>query len=206
MSKLLGKLLTRSFPGKREEPSGPAIIEGPIVSDGSYESLAFNLWNEEIQRRNAVKVLDLGRVRAANLNFFMDRGVDLGIVNLIPEEGIDQLERFSTSGPYQGALLWDLPNYFGTDDLKSMGQWLADQLTTNAPVFLTLATKTPFRELPASYEILGEDTLRIESDHAYLARTELCSGTRLGKLWPQFENVRSFLLRNGMQEFLFRRT
>lgn len=206
MSNLLAKLLTRSFPGKREEPAEPAILDLPVVSDGSYESRAFALWNEEGRRRGIVKVLDLGGLRAANLQFFSERGMDLGVVNLEPEDAGGQLERFADNAPYQACLAWDLPNFLDDEaELAALGEWLAGQLTTGAPVFLSLATKTPYREVPASYEIVAEDQLRVLSDHAYQSRTQVYPGTRLAKLWPAFESVRSFLLRNGMQEFLLRR-
>lgn len=205
MSKLLARLLTRSFPGNRNELGTPALNAQAPPAEESYESRAFAGWNELIAARGAAKILDLGPLRAQALAFFSERQIDLGILNLAPQAIGEQLAQFSARGPSQGALCWDLPNYCQDDaEIVLMGEWLAERLTTGAPVFLALATKSPYAERPAHYEVVAADRLRATAAAEH-KRSRIWPGSRLNRYWPAFDVKRSYLLRNGMQEFVLTR-
>ena len=205
MTKLLARLLTRSFPGNRDQIAAPVIAEESAVPDDTYESRAFADWNELIADRSAAKVLDLGPLRPRALTFFSERSIDLGILNLSPPELVSQVEQFDGSGPYQGLLAWDLLNYCNdAEEFAALGSWLAERLTTGAPALLSLATKTPYGDRPAVYDVVDSNRLRVHPSGS-LRRDVLYAGSRLPRLWPEFDVKRSFLLRNGMQEFVLTR-
>ena len=83
---------------------------------------------------------------------------------------------------------------------------VASPMLIGALVMACLATRAPYASLPGQYAIEAPDRLSfLPSSVAQLRCSETHSSSELAKLWPNFESVRSFLLRNGMQEIVLRR-
>ncbi|MEM9303579.1 MAG: hypothetical protein AAGE01_15785, partial [Pseudomonadota bacterium] len=150
-------------------------------------------------------VLDVGMLRPGSLRFFAEQGVDLGVLGAEPETLLESMEDFTGADAFGGALLWDLPNYLEEPDLVALGAWLEQRLAPGAPVYLALATRTPYAARPRHYEIVDAGHLRVAADPTVGDREVIISGPKLDRLWAAFEVDRSFLLRNGSQEYVWRR-
>jgi hypothetical protein len=151
-------------------------------------------------------VLDLGTLRSGTLAFFARHGMDLAVIGAGRTEIQTALSGFEDASAYGGALLWDLPNYLAEADLVFLGQWLGARLLPGAPVYLALATRTPYASTPQSFEIVDEQHLKVAVDTGPPSSESLLNGPKLDRIWPYFEVERSFLLRNGTQEYVWRRT
>ncbi|MDJ0656265.1 MAG: hypothetical protein QNJ40_19045 [Xanthomonadales bacterium] len=216
MPSLLARLLTRSFPGKAEAQSGE--LPGPVTEKGEgsdaasaehYESRALQLWAEDISALSAPRILDLGRIHPKSLAYFQSLNASVGVMSLdttLAGTGFEmRLEQHADWGPFDGVLCWDLLNYLGNDELKLLGAWLHQRCGSRAVVMASLTTRAPYSSQPARYAIESASKLVcMPSQDAEASRSETHSSAELAKLWPGFESVRSFLLRNGMQEFVLR--
>lgn len=206
MSRFLKRLLT---PSSQAERTAPGEALPAAASEGeepaAYESQAFALWWQRITEAGGGRLLDLGTLRSSTLSFFADHGLELGVVGLDPADPEPGFARFEAGGTYDGALAWDLANHLDEGRLAALGSWLAGRLGPGAPVFVALATRAPFAERPLRYEVVDASHLRIQAEGRGVAGQALISGPRLARLWPAFETERSFLLRNGMQEYVLRR-
>lgn len=208
MSRLLARLLTQSFPGKRAGISDATtvVVEEDSATTDTYASRGLDLWLESLQHSETVRVLDLGVLRSANLAFCSAKGWDLGIVGHSQGSVLAHCERFSFREPFDAALCWDLPNFCDSEeDFAGLGQWLASALKPGAPVLMSLATRTPYDSAPAGYEIVDEGRIRFTRGSGVADRSTIFPQSRLGRLWPTFSSDRSFLLRSGWQEHVLHR-
>ncbi|MFK7955555.1 MAG: hypothetical protein AB8B96_05625 [Lysobacterales bacterium] len=213
MPNLLARLLTRSFPGKSDtqfQPLGPEASDPKSDAPAGYESRAFRLWLDTLPGRegHSPRILDLGRVHARTLSFFQNLGARLGVMDLdLTTVGTAfemQLETYRDWGPFDGVLGWDLPNYLAEEELVVLGKWLEAHTTPPCPVLICMATRTPYADSPVQYSIETDTTLITESSEGG-SKTERHPPNVIKRAWPAFAPNRSYLLRNGMQEFVFTR-
>jgi len=208
MHKLLTRILTRSFPGNRDQISGPETnqVSGSVnPSDQlSYQSRAFSLWMEQL--KPGARVLDLGSASSDSISFLSSRNTRLCIVDLeLPADNLShQLASFDEDDLFDGVLCWDMPNYFDHQQTAFFGKWLNDHTKPGAALHLLLATRTPYHSLPTTFGIINETELRY-TQNGLPERNDLINGGKLKSLWPDFEFNRSFLLQNGNQEFILNR-
>lgn len=208
MSRLLGRLLTQSFPGKRTglSDSAPAVVGEDSTTTDSYTSRGLDLWLESLRNRETARILDLGILRSANLVYCSARGWDMGIVGYSRGSLVDHCRRFSHDEPFDAVLCWDIPNYCESDDeFAELGQWLGGVLRHGAPILLSLATRTPYDDAPAQYEMVADNRIRFTRTSGESSRSTIFAQSRLGRLWPDFFSDRSFLLRSGWQEHVLHR-
>lgn len=215
MSKLLGKLLTRSFPGKPSEafpvlnPSAEPVdgtAAGNQAEARGYESRAFALWLDELVKLNGSHLIDFGPMRPQSVTFFGDYHMGLSILGLDAAEDLnDQLAAFEPDGQYDAALCWEIPNYVDPLGLEVMGRWLAQHIKPGGVVMLSLAVNSPYADLPSSYGIVDTNHLECIQTKSDANRQQRYSTRELTKYWPSFTPIRSFLLRSGRQEYVLRR-
>ncbi|MEM7705717.1 MAG: hypothetical protein AAF358_09210 [Pseudomonadota bacterium] len=215
MPNLLARLLTRSFPGKSEtqfQPLGPDASDPASDAPVGYESRAFKLWIESLAQSGleSPRILDLGKVHAQTLGFFQKLGASFSVMDLdISLKGTAfemALEAYRDWGPFDGVLAWDLPNYMASDELSVLGTWLEAHTGTPCPLLVCMATRTPYADQPGRYSVVDEATLLVDPGSSEVTRTDRHVPNVLKRAWPSFSPNRSFLLRNGMQEFVLTRS
>lgn len=195
------------------EPSGPA----------PYTSQAFELWDGESRPPGKRHVLDLGAAVGENVSYFGKQPCRLEIAALtesLPtrvEAGEDddqaELERealhalLPTVPPrsQHGALCWDLVNYLTRNQRVALGTWLGEALTVDGVVMLSLHTGSSMPPAPAEYRILGQGSLVRQETVGESVPCPRYSQGDLKRDWPDFEVLRSYLLRSEAQEFVLRR-
>ena len=215
MTNLLARLLTRSFPGKETSLiAGSALTEptrGAVESQAAdYESPAFAMWGELLEQSATNRILELGALNSRSLGYFADRGGLLSVMSVSLDAAAgtlqSQLEAFSSDQPFDGSLCWDLPNYMSAADFKQLGNWLGKHMRPGGVVLLCLATKIPYPKLPGRYVIVSGDRLQYQpAELGDDGRQQRVNTADLSRQWGDFDIERSFLLRNGMQEYVLRR-
>ena len=215
MTNLLARILTRSFPGKEASlfaESKLSNIAGGLADSQSsdYESLAFAMWGELLGKAAGNRILELGALSPRSLGYFAERAAVLSVMSVSLDESARslqaQLDEFTPVQPFDGCLCWDLPNYMSVKDFQRLGCWLGKNMRHGGVVLLCLATNLPYPSLPGNYVIVAEDRLEYQASKLDTkGQQQRMSHADLGRHWGDFQVDRSFLLRNGMQEYVLRR-
>lgn len=204
------------------EPAQVGRHDGPTSS--SYTSQAFRLWNDDCDSGAKRHVLELGSANREGLTFFgtapcrlevvgLDRAVPLVVVTDDEDDdpGRWEAEALRACLPalpersQHGALAWDLLNYLSHAQRTELGRWLAGVLALDAVVHVVLYTGAHMPACPSQFHILEADRLERRPAEGNAVDCPRISQGDLKRDWPDFEVVRSFLLRNESQEFVLRR-
>jgi len=99
-------------------------------------------------------------------------------------------------------LCWELLNYLEPDAVERLGSYLEPHLQFGTSLMTVQSSRGTINRSPTVYHILGPSKVRrvIEDDRPVAARTY--SQPDLFRMLPRFEVNRSYLLQNGMQEYL----
>ncbi|MEW6353331.1 MAG: hypothetical protein AB1469_03385 [Pseudomonadota bacterium] len=98
---------------------------------------------------------------------------------------------------------WDLFNYLAREPLQQLIGRLSKFCNPGAYLFALVSTRVNIPSQPLEYRIIGQDKLiygagsSIERPHPRYREVNLL------KMMPGFRTDKSFLLRNGIQEYLF---
>lgn len=175
----------------------------------------------ELEEGGAYRILDLGAARGDNVEFFSRYAARLQIADLWSSLTADATLRVRAEehpgpvlqhllppvdgGDFHVVLAWDLFDYLSRDQLRALGI-LLERLTR--PGGHLLALLPAGREIPArprSFRVLDGGRLEYGARCAESRTSPRYAPADLGALLPRFAVDRSFLLRHGVQEYLFRR-
>lgn len=191
------------------EPAGPAALNAPLFR-GLMEGM------EDDARR---VVLDLGPARpetVATLGRFRCRleiadlaeGIDLLGTTADPEE---LRERIASLLPPRRdeatdiVLCWDLLNYLERPALKALMKDILMRLRPGSQVHALIAYSTPnMSARPERFVPTGDYALLHHPVTADMRKAPRYSPDDLSRNMPGYAVERAMLLKNGMQEFLFR--
>jgi hypothetical protein len=112
---------------------------------------------------------------------------------------LDRDERFDI------VLVWDVFNYLRPDQISSLMARLAPACRLRAMVFALMSTRRQIPAAPLCYRILDHETLRYEGSLEAVRPCPRYAQPDLTRMMPGFRVEGSFLLRNGLQEYLFAR-
>ncbi|HVR98623.1 MAG TPA: methyltransferase domain-containing protein [Thermoanaerobaculia bacterium] len=201
--------------------SGPRKESGATqteVEPQVHRSLALAALFEEIRKRPRLQVLDLGTAVGSNVEFLSQFGCKLYIEDLYaaltsrptPGEGEIAGPEFFASFlavpddvRFDVVFAWDVFNYLQRRELAYLGEHLRRLCNPGARLFALMSSLKQIPAQPIRFRIVDEENL------AYERRTHLeRPGPRYvpaelnGRL-RGFHVDRSFLLRHGIQEYLF---
>lgn len=186
-----------------------------------HQTLGLGPVLHELRRQRRPRVLDLGSALGTSVEFLAGYSVQLFIADLyrsvlsstgqLPPDRArlrrvleDQLPS-PDEGPFDLVLAWDLLNYFAADQLEAIGQHLGGLCRPGGQLFALIATRGPISDRPMNFEIVAHDLLRYSSPGATERPSPGYRETALERLLDAFAVQTSFLLRNGMQEYIFTR-
>ncbi len=163
-------------------------------------------------------ILDLGPAVGENVRFFAQLRCKLYIADLYESlfaPGIRQpensrafqllLERElpTTSGqPVDVILAWDLLNYLNRDQQRLLADAIAGFCHRSTQLFAMIATHKEMPARPTAFRVLDRQHLAYEPDRQWLRRSPRYTEPDLRRGLPDFEVDVSFLLRNGLQEYV----
>ena len=167
-------------------------------------------------------MLDLGAAFGANVDFFSQFARQIHIEDLYhtlvsfdlfshEEDGVNYADVFDYLLPYRKEtrfdviLAWDLFNYLDRDEYFYLTRHLSKYCRPGSLLFAHISTRKHIPERPTNYKIIDEQTLAYEKSSTVLRPCPRYAEPDLHHLMPDFRVCNSFLLRNGIKEYLFAR-
>jgi hypothetical protein len=183
-----------------------------------YPSLAFKALMEILQDEQNYGVLDLGRAIGANVDFFSEFSCQLYVADLfrtlepqIPdptEEEINWEPIFKELLPYEEGtrfdlvLAWDVLNYLSQPQIGALIQHISDYCAPDAMLFAMISTRKDIPAHPRSYHIVDSSRLVYQTMSEAVRPCPFYKEPDLLRLMPRFRVKNSYILRNGIQEYL----
>lgn len=189
-------------------PSQPEALNAPL-----FASLI-----ERLHAGGRCVVLDLGAARTETLALFgqfrsrmeiadLADGIERFQVEAEPEELRDQAEKLLPRGgpPADVVLCWDLLNYLPRPALAAVMSAVADRVRSGALVHaLIVYSSRTMSARPGCFVPVDEQRLIDVAPQREQRDAPRYSPEDLAQCMPNYRVERGRLLRNGMQEFLFR--
>jgi hypothetical protein len=165
-------------------------------------------------------VLDLGPPLAGNIKFLSALSCRVRIADLHRSLSAESLE--SRQPEAMGALLerllpldaderfdamlaWDVLDYLRPDQVTTLMARLGPALRPEALVFVMVSTRREMPARPARHRIVDRETLLSEGPATPVRPCPQYTELDLARMLPGFSVRRSYLLRNGIQEYLLAR-
>ncbi len=209
---MLTKLLTRSFPGKSNEPSTARLQDEALLPElANYESKALKLWFENVSESEQADILDLGPASNHVLTLCQSLGrltvcnMNADSLELAPNKLAADLCQSIGENRYAGALIWDYVNFLDPDQLKEVGKVLAKNMLPAGSVMVGLFTRDPVPEAPGTYQFLPDWRIAYQPQKFSTEKSHRYTPGELAKLWPEFESDRAYLLQHGVHEVVLRK-
>jgi hypothetical protein len=196
---------------RRETPAAVAQLEpGPEV----HRSLGLTALLEGMRRRgHGLRILDLGSAVGTNVEFLSELGCKLHIGDLYAsrasatdgeELGVEFFEQlFPADTRFDVVLAWDLFDYLQRKELARLGALLRRHCRPGALVFALMSIQKLIPAQPYRFRMQGESQLVYERRTSLDRPGPRYAPSELASALKGFQVDRSFLLRHGIQEYLF---
>jgi len=196
------------------QPGPSATAEGPPLNAPLFHSLI-----ERMEDGERHVVLDLGPPQAGTVALLSQYRCRLEIADLaanleqIDQEltgrdlrsAIDRLLPAKRHEPVDLVLCWDLLNYLSRSAVKELMACIAERGRKGALVHaLVVYAERQMPVIPDRYVPVDDHSLRPVTQTHEMRPAPRYSPEDLSQCMPAYQLDRAMLLRNGMQEFLFR--
>ena len=195
---------------------GRVSTESPTAA--IHRSLGFPALLDRMRGLGRCRLLDLGAACGENVSFLSALPASLTIADLpsllrriepgprtpaafgaLLERGLPPIERDTIDV----VLLWDLLNYLPPPEIEQLGRVLAGCCRPQALLFALISTLHEIPDQPQAFKIAGPDSLAYETSSRHRRTGPEYKEPDLCRWLRAFEVDTSFLLRNGMKEYLF---
>jgi hypothetical protein len=190
-----------------------------VVSSTVCKSLGLNALLDTLQEDRAYSILDLGPAVEDNVRFWSQFSCKLHIQDFYrsyqqwkaaakpeeesEEEAFSMLLPFSDETVFDIILAWDLFNYFDLRELRVLVQRLSRWCRPGTRLFAMISILPNISVSPTRIKILNREQM-IHEIPTKETRPSLRHQPRdILKLMEQFTVSCSFLLRHGIQEYVF---
>ena len=195
------------------EALGPAELRS-----GVYRSPALSRLGKELGRRRPGSVLDLGVSSTENVRFFSQFTSNLSIQDLFHAAcedpgrrsaafcfgSAESLELPARQERFDVLLIWDLIHYFEPEQRPRFIARLSRYCRPEALIFLIGSSSARIPLEPIQFKIESADTLYYTVPEGGRMESGGLTTREVESLMADFEPLRCFQLRTGLQEFLFR--
>ena len=192
----------------------------PSESRGeTFKSLGLKALFELLATDRKYSILDLGPAIGANIEFLSRFSSKLRVENLfetltrgkffgLDEELVDQslVSRIISIPPgecFDVVLSWDLVNYFKPAELKPLIRYLETFCAQGAFFFIMGATGKEIPTAPTTFKLVDAETLLYTAGSAEVRPCPRYAPRDLSLLMSGFRVQSSYILQNGMQEYVF---
>jgi hypothetical protein len=117
----------------------------------------------------------------------------------------DRLLAFPEDTRFDAVLIWDLINYLERREVAALARQLARFCRPGATMFALVSILKQIPADPMRFRILDHETLAYETSNAITRPCPRYAPAELNELLRGFRLDRSFLMRHGIQEYLFAR-
>lgn len=192
---------------------------GESPEPATHPSPAFAAFMSWLRTVPEPRILDLGNASGPNLDFFSDLSARLQVVGLFgaleghaggaarreeaPDEVFAELLPLSEAGSYDAILVWDLFNYLTQRQMRSLGARLTRLSHPGTRVMVWTSNRPRVADRPAAFRIVEDGALTYSLQGEQSRSNPRHPPGEVQMALPVFDVERSFLLRHGVQEFLF---
>ena len=185
----------------------------------TFKSLGLKALFELLATDRKYSILDLGPAIGANIEFLSRFSSKLRVENLfetltrgkffgLEEELIDQSlvgRILSIPGGecFDVVLSWDLVNYFKPAELRALIRYLETFCAQGAFFFIMGATGKEIHTAPTTFKLVDSETLLYSAGSAEVRPCPRYAPRDLSLLMSGFRVQSSYILQNGMQEYVF---
>ncbi len=190
-----------------------------VVSTFVCKSLGLNVLLDAVRDDRAYSVLDLGSALEENVRFWSQFSCRLHIQDFYrsyrdlkaavgPEEELEgaalsELLPFDDETVFDIILAWDLFNYFDLKELKALVQRLNCWCRPGTKLFILISDLPKIPVSPTKFRILNREQMIHEIPTQETRPCPRHQPRDIARLMTRFTVSCSFLLRRGIQEYVF---
>lgn len=189
--------------------------EAGQIDDGIHASPGLELLVQSMRRHVPDAVLDLGPTSTESLQFLSKMAGEVDVCDLFQDAShrgrradvfrFDPNQLDLPDRRFDVVLAWDLLHYFAPLDQRAFGARLADIVADHGLLMVVASNIAAIPPTPIHFKILTEDRLRYCLPEGAKIPSPGLQTRPVEKALADFEPVRNFQLRNGMQELVFQR-
>jgi 2-polyprenyl-3-methyl-5-hydroxy-6-metoxy-1,4-benzoquinol methylase len=180
-----------------------------------YTSNALRLFVKGLEEMRAGQILDVGPVCNENINFLAQRVKRLYVCDMFIR--LDQVKREELplqktwryldypSGSFDGILLWDLVDRLDDREVGRLKKHCHRMVRNNGMVVVIALSQQEITPVVNSFFIRDNYLLSLRPQLHLDLPLHIRQNREVLKLLSPFSAVKSFIYRNGIREFLFRR-
>jgi hypothetical protein len=191
-------------------------LSGPF-----FRSLGLGALLQQLEEGRLYSILDLGPARGRNLDFWAPTArricfedyyrtwADKGFVK--PEEGgsylplLTQLLSFREDARFDIVLAWDVFNYLDHDHVCALVEYIGRSCPPGAILLTLVSSAAMIPARPTVFQIRDREHLSYENSFPIMKPSPRYQPRDMARMIPGFQVMHSFLLRHGIQEYLFLR-
>jgi hypothetical protein len=185
----------------------------------AYRSLALGALLQQLESGRLHRILDFGPALGGNLKFwspyasricfedFYRAWEELGFPR--PADGrfdaptLSGLFSFDRNDRFDVILTWDLFNYLEPDHTQAIAGFLSRYCRAGALLFALLSSSPSIPSHPNRFRILNPEQVLYEKVGSGSRPCPRYQPRDVARMIPGFQVLNSFLLRHGVQEYLF---
>jgi len=181
--------------------------------------MGLNALIDELRADSFYAILDLGPALGVNVDFWSRfpcrlyigdfyRGLQAELSRRSDEDEwsesvIERLFSFSPDTRFDLILCWDIFNHLTQEQLTSLIAWLARLSKPGALLFALMWLESRISMEPLAFRIVDREHMDYAGRSAATKAGPRYQPRELGKIMRGFDVSNSFLLRHGVQEYLF---
>lgn len=189
------------------------------ISPAVCKSLGLNVLLDTVRCDRIYSILDLGPALEENVRFWSQFSCMLHIqdfyrsyrnlkATVVPEEELEEaalsvLLPFSDETVFDIILAWDLFNYFDLRELEVLIQRLSRWCRPGSKLFMLISDLPNIPVSPTMFRILNREQMIHEIPTQETRPCPRHQPREIARLMARFTVSRSFLLRHGIQEYVF---
>ncbi len=185
----------------------------------AYRSLALGALLQQLEAGRLQTVLDFGPALGGNLKFWSPYASRICFENLYrtwqdlgspkPADGgfddstLSSLFSFDRNDRLDVILAWDIFNYLEPDHTQAIARFLSRYCRAGALLFALLSSAPSIPAHPNRFRILNPEQVVYEPVGSGSRPCPRYQPRDVARMMPGFQVLNSFLLRHGVQEYLF---
>ena len=186
-----------------------------------FRSLGLGALLQQLEEGRLYSILDLGPARPGNLDFWAPTARRIcfedyyctwaakGFVK--PEEGgsyfplLAKLLSFREDARFDIVLAWDIFNYLDHDHVCALVEYIGRSCPPGAILLALVSSAVMIPARPTVFQIRDREHLSYENSSPIMKPSPRYQPRDVARMIPGFPVMNSFLLRHGIQEYLFLR-
>jgi hypothetical protein len=187
----------------------------------AYRSLALGALLQQLEVGRPHTILDLGPALSGNLKFWSPYASRICFEDFyrtweefgcpVPTDGafddltLQELFLFDRQDRFDIILAWDLFNYFEPDQTRAIASFLSGYCRAGGLLFALFSSSPTLPSRPIRFRILSTEQVTYENIGSGSRPCPRYQPRDVARMMSGFQVLNSFLLRHGIQEYLFSR-